>query len=65
VVAVPAWHTFLAQALPVLGPEPWYSPPPGILTAYDNYYLPGTVPSKPPAAYTPPQPTQGGRKKKH
>jgi len=65
VVAVPAWHTFLTQALPVLGSEPWYSPPPGILTAYDNYYLPGTVPSKPPAAYTPPQPTQGGRKKKH
>ena len=47
-VAVPAWHSFLSQGLPLLGSEAWYTPPPGLVYAWDNYYLPGTVPSKPP-----------------
>lgn len=47
-VAVPAWHAFLAQALPALGAEQWYSEPAGLISAYDNYYLPGTQPSSPP-----------------
>src|SRR5437899_3018970 len=29
-VAVPAWHEFLAGALPVLGTETWYTPPDGL-----------------------------------
>jgi membrane peptidoglycan carboxypeptidase len=65
-VAVPAWHRFLAQALPLLGPYQWYSAPAGIVQRWDNYYLPGTAPSSPPTIYQPPAPTGGGtpRKKK-
>jgi membrane peptidoglycan carboxypeptidase len=60
-VAVPAWHAFLAQALPVLGPYDWYTAPQGIVEAYDNYYLPGTQPSNPPPpVYTAPAPSGGG-----
>jgi len=68
-VAVPAWHEFLAGALPVLGTETWYTPPDGIVEAWDNYYLPGTQPDSPPYVEQPPSPTTGGsprhRKKKH
>jgi len=63
-VAVPAWHTFLTHALPVLGAEQWYSPPQGIVYAYDNYYLPGTAPTSPPVTQTSPSPSGGGRRKK-
>jgi membrane peptidoglycan carboxypeptidase len=63
-VAVPAWHRFLAQALPVLGPYQWYSPPSGIVQRWGNYYLPGTAPSSPPIIYQPPAPTGGGHRKK-
>jgi len=41
-VAVPAWHSFLAAALPVLGPDSWYSPPAGLVNVRGNWYLPGT-----------------------
>ena len=51
-VAVPAWHQFLAQALPVLGSEVWYLPPDGLISAYGSYYLPGTVPKSPPGTDT-------------
>jgi membrane peptidoglycan carboxypeptidase len=51
-VAVPAWHAFLARALPVLGPDVWYAPPPGIVSAYGNWYLPGTAPRSAPANYS-------------
>jgi len=65
VVAVPAWHSFLDQALPLLGPEEWYSPPQGIVAAWGDYYLPGTVPSRQPLTYdAPPPPTSGIHKKK-
>ena len=71
-VAVPAWHTFLAGALPALGNDTWYSTPDGLITAWGNYYLPGTEPSSPPfveePAPPPPSPRTGGkshRKKKH
>jgi penicillin-binding protein 1A len=47
-VAVPAWHSFLSQGLPLLGPDGWYSPPPGIVSAFGDYYLPGTQPTSPP-----------------
>ncbi len=60
-VAVPAWHAFLEQALPVLGSATWYSPPDGLISAYGNYYLPGTMPSSPPSADTG---TTGGHRKK-
>jgi len=65
-VAVPAWHTFLSQSLPVLGAEQWYGVPANLDYAYGNYYLPGTVPASPPVIYTAPAPTSGGshRKKK-
>jgi len=42
-VAVPAWHAFLASALPVLGPNVWYQPPSGLVLYRGNWYLPGTV----------------------
>jgi len=41
-VAVPAWHSFLAAALPVLGPDSWYNPPAGLVNVRGNWYLPGT-----------------------
>ncbi|HKV87234.1 MAG TPA: transglycosylase domain-containing protein [Candidatus Dormibacteraeota bacterium] len=47
-VAVPAWRSFLTQALPLLGGNDWYSMPPGITVAFGNYYLSGTQPSSPP-----------------
>lgn len=49
-VAVPAWHSFLSQTLPLLGAETWYSPPADIVSAFGNYYLPGTQPTSPPAS---------------
>ena len=68
-VAVPAWHSFVSQALPLLGKETWYSPPSGLVYAWGNYYLPGTAPSTPPVAERPsPAPSSGGghgKKKKH
>jgi membrane peptidoglycan carboxypeptidase len=54
-VAVPAWHSFLARALPVLGPDAWYTPPAGVVSAFGNYYLPGSVPAY---IYTPPAPAR-------
>jgi penicillin-binding protein 1A len=42
-VAVPAWHNFLAGALPVFGPDVWYQPPAGLVAYKGNWYLPGTV----------------------
>jgi membrane peptidoglycan carboxypeptidase len=47
-VALPAWHSFMVQALPLLGSEQWYTMPDGLVARYDNYYLPGTAPSSPP-----------------
>jgi penicillin-binding protein 1A len=69
-VAAPAWHTFLAAALPALGTETWYTPPQGLVSAWDNYYLPGTQPDSPPFVEQAPAPApkSGGthhRKKKH
>jgi penicillin-binding protein 1A len=69
-VAVPAWHQFLEQALPVLGAEQWYTPPSGLVSAYGNWYLPGTVPPPPVVVQqvspAPIKATGGGhRKKKH
>jgi penicillin-binding protein 1A len=43
-VAVPAWHAFLAQSLPVFGGDVWYTPPAGLVQIGGNYYLPGTGP---------------------
>ena len=45
-VAVPAWHTFLAAALPALGPNVWYQPPAGLVNVRGNWYLPGTQPRR-------------------
>jgi penicillin-binding protein 1A len=62
-VAVPAWHAFLAQALPVLGSVAWYSPPAGLVSAFGSYYLPGTVPTTSPVqapAPVGPGPSGGG-----
>ena len=43
-VAVPAWHTFLQAALPVVEPQNlWYLPPAGLIQKGSNWYLPGTV----------------------
>jgi membrane peptidoglycan carboxypeptidase len=42
-VAVPAWHAFLAGALPSFGPDAWYQPPAGLVSYRGNWYLPGTV----------------------
>ena len=67
-VAVPAWHSFMSQALPLLGKDTWYTPPSGLVYAWGNYYLPGTAPSSPPFVQSPaPAPSSGGghRKKKH
>jgi membrane peptidoglycan carboxypeptidase len=67
-IAVPAWHSFLEQALPLLGPANWYAPPDGLVVRWGNYYLPGTAPDAPPVIEQPsPTPTGGGhhRKKKH
>ena len=51
-VAVPAWHAFLARALPVLGPDTWYAPPAGVIGKWGYWYLPGTVPRYQPATYS-------------
>jgi membrane peptidoglycan carboxypeptidase len=59
-VAVPAWHSFLQQALPALGPVQWYSPPQGLVSAYGNYYLPGTSPNSPPPPVTSAPLSSGG-----
>jgi penicillin-binding protein 1A len=68
-VAVPAWHAFLASALPVLGPDSWYSVPGGIVSAWGYYYLAGTQPRSQPISYTPRTTTTtsggGNKKKKH
>jgi len=61
-VAVPAWHSFLSQGLPLLGADTWYTPPPGLVSAFGNYYLPGTQPTSPPQSSTGPG---GGGHKKH
>jgi membrane peptidoglycan carboxypeptidase len=45
-VAVPAWHAFLASALPVLGPDTWYPTPAGLVNVRGNWYLPGTQPRR-------------------
>ena len=50
--ALPAWHTFLASALRVLGPDSWYGVPAGLVSEYGNYYLPGTQPRTAPAPLT-------------
>ncbi|HET7465420.1 MAG TPA: transglycosylase domain-containing protein [Candidatus Dormibacteraeota bacterium] len=47
-VAVPAWHAFMAGALPTLGSDEWYQPPDGVVSAWGNYYLAGTQPTSPP-----------------
>ncbi len=57
-VAVPAWHAFLVEALPLMGSQVWYNPPDGLVEAYGNYYLPGTVPKTPPV--TPCESSCGG-----
>ena len=41
-VAVPAWHAFLARALPTFGGDVWYNPPPDLVHVGNYYYLPGT-----------------------
>ncbi|HZQ49819.1 MAG TPA: transglycosylase domain-containing protein [Candidatus Dormibacteraeota bacterium] len=43
-VAVPAWHAFLASALPLFGRDAWYSAPAGLIRIGSYYYLPGTAP---------------------
>ena len=64
-VAVPAWHSFLEQALPLLGATDWYRPPDGLVFAWDNYYLPGTAPDSPPVIEKPwTPPTTHHRKKR-
>ena len=45
-VAVPAWHSFLASALPTLGADVWYPPPAGLVNVRGNWYLPGTQPKR-------------------
>src|SRR6266513_5757711 len=45
-VAVPAWHSFLASALPTLGADVWYQPPAGLVNVRGNWYLPGTQPKR-------------------
>ena len=42
-VAVPAWHAFLAGALPLFGGDTWYAPPPGLIRMGSYYYLPANV----------------------
>ena len=66
-VALPAWHAFLASALPVLGADSWYGVPAGVVSAWGNYYIPGTQPRSQPSTYYP-RPTttttKGGPPKK-
>jgi penicillin-binding protein 1A len=66
-VAVPAWHAFLARALPVLGPDTWYSAPSGVINKWGYWYLPGTVPRYQPATYSGTFSSTGAprKKKKH
>ena len=66
-VAVPAWHTFLSGALPLLGDDTWYRAPAGLVYAWGDYYLPGTEPSSPPVVEQAPGPSPSPRhhKKKH
>ena len=66
-VAVPAWHTFLSGALPLLGDDTWYRAPAGLVYAWGDYYLPGTEPSSPPVVEQTPGPSPSPRhhKKKH
>jgi membrane peptidoglycan carboxypeptidase len=64
-VAVPAWNSFLQRALPLLGPDVWYTPPAGLISAFGNYYLPGTVPKLPPAENGGPPGGGPGGKHKH
>jgi len=46
-VAVPAWHAFLAAALPAIEPvNAWYQPPAGLIQVRGNWYLPGTQPRR-------------------
>jgi len=52
-VAVPAWHGFLAAALPLFGPDVWYTAPAGLVHVGSYYYLPGTVPRSLPSAAPP------------
>jgi len=63
-VAVPAWHSFLAKALPLLGDAPWYTPPDGLVVAWGNYYMPGTAPDQPPAVEQQSSPPAHHRRKK-
>src|SRR5438105_8630404 len=65
-VAVPAWHSFLSRALPVLGGDVWYGVPAGLVSRWGYWYLPGTVPRYQPSTYS--GSFSGGsprRKKKH
>ena len=62
-VAVPAWHSFLSQGLPLLGPDGWYSAPPGLVSAFGEYYLPGTEPTSPPQSSSGPGGGGDGHKK--
>jgi len=68
-VAVPAWHAFLAGALPQLGPDTWYQQPTGLVSAYGYFYLPGTQPKYSPGSLTSGRTTTSGgggtKKKKH
>ena len=64
-VAVPAWHAFLEQGLPLLGPNGWFDVPAGLVSAYNNYYLPGTQPASPPQPPPSPAPRGEGHKKHH
>jgi membrane peptidoglycan carboxypeptidase len=59
-VAVPAWHSFLSQGLPLLGSVAWYNAPAGIISAFGNYYLPGTQPTSPPQPSSPGPGVGGG-----
>jgi penicillin-binding protein 1A len=68
-VAVPAWHAFLAGALPKLGSDVWYQAPTGLVSAYGYFYLPGTQPKSNPGALTAGRTSTtssgGVKKKKH
>jgi membrane peptidoglycan carboxypeptidase len=52
-VAVPAWHAFLAKALPLFGGDVWYTPPAGLVHTGSYWYLPGTGPRTNPYAAPP------------
>ncbi|HKC19619.1 MAG TPA: penicillin-binding transpeptidase domain-containing protein, partial [Candidatus Dormibacteraeota bacterium] len=64
-VAVPAWHSFLSPALPDLGSQAWYDVPAGVVSAFGNYYLPGTQPSSPPQSSSSSSGSSEGGHKKH